>query len=114
IGGAGAGSGDTDVPPVPVFALALSPRSPGTIELSGIGFPDLTNTRTSQAGSLTVYYWNELVPPTSFRLATAAAAEDTLIDLNSAGDAQAGSMIQIESEVLQVEAVLNGGTQYQV
>jgi hypothetical protein len=61
-----------------------------------------------------VYYWNELVPPTSFRLATAAAAEDTLIDLNSAGDAQAGSMIQIESEVLQVEAVLNGGTQYQV
>lgn len=113
IGGAGA-DGDMDVPSAPVFALELAPGNPGTIELSGIGFSDLTNTRTAEAGSLTVYYWNELAPPTTFRLATAIGIDDTFIDLNSVGNAQAGAMIQVEAEVLRVEGLLNDGTRYQV
>src|SRR5207302_8399413 len=79
IGGAGSAAGDIDVPPAPLFGLSLLAGRPGTIELSGVGFDDLTNTRTATAGSLTVYYWNELAGPTSFYLANVLAADDTLI-----------------------------------
>ncbi len=114
IGGAGIDQGDIDVPPAPIFALSLLAGEPGLIELSGIGFSDLINTKTVEAGSLTLYYWNELTQPTIFRLATALSAEDTTIDLNTAGNAEPGTMIQVEAEVMRVEAVLNGGTRYQV
>src|SRR5581483_8667647 len=80
IGGAGAG-GDTNVLPAPIFALSLLAGRPGMVELSGIGFPDLTNTKTAEAGSLTVYYWNELTPPTTFQLGAAVSDSDTTIDL---------------------------------
>jgi Putative phage tail protein len=114
IGGSAAGSIDLDVPPAPVFGLSLSAGSPGVISLSGIGFSDLTNTHTVEAGTVTVYYWNELMPPTAFQLASPITDQDTVIELNCTGIAQAGAMIQIESEVCRVEASLNGGTRYQV
>ena len=55
IGGAAA---DNDVPPAPIFGL----NSPGQglCEVAGIGFHDLTNTRSISAGSLTLHFWNEL------------------------------------------------------
>jgi len=111
----GAGEGDSDVPPAPLFGLSLLVGQPGTVELSGVGFQDLTNTRTATAGSLTIYYWNELgATERFFRLANAVGAEDTVIDLNVPGGEEAGGIIQIESEILRVEGTLNGGTQYQV
>jgi hypothetical protein len=114
IGGGAAGGEDADVPPAPVFALSLVAGRPGTVELSGIGFPSLTNTKTTEAGSLTLYSWNELAPLTTFQISTTVAAADTVVNLNSPGSAPVGTMIQIDSEVLRVEAVLSGGTQYQV
>jgi hypothetical protein len=110
----GSGGGDADVPPAPVFTLSLSPGRPGTIELSGVGFADLTNTQTATAGSLTLHYWNELELPNSLRLAAPVGLADTLIDLTAVGNANPGTILQIEAEVLEVEAVLNGGMRYQV
>ena len=110
----GAGAGDVDVPPAPVFALELSPGRPGTLEFGGIGFSDLTNTHTVSAGSLTMFYWNELNALTAYALAAAIGSSDTLLDLNIAGTAQPGSIIQVESEIMRVEQVLNAGLQYQV
>jgi hypothetical protein len=110
----GAGAVDGDVPPAPTFGFGLSIISPGAIELSGVSFPDLTNTHTITAGTLAIYYWSELeqVPPPA--LASAIGPQDTFIDLATAGGALAGSFVQIEGEVAEVTAVSNNGTRYTV
>ncbi len=112
IGGASGGGVDADVPPAPVFGLSLAGQ--GTVDLIGISFTALTNTHTILAGTLTLYYWNELSSPSAFTLASAIAATDTTITLSGAGPGAAGALIQIEGEVLTVVASLSGGTQYQV
>ena len=68
IGGASGGGVDADVPATPVFGLNLAGQ--GTIELVGISFTDLTNTHTISAGTLTLFYWNELNSPSAFTLAS--------------------------------------------
>src|SRR5579883_2155580 len=111
--GNGQGGGiDTDVPPEPVFGLNLAGQ--GTIELAGVGFTTLTNTHTISAGTLSLFYWNELNSPTAFSLASAITATDTTITLNQAGTPAAGDLIQIEGEILEVTGTSNGGTQYTV
>jgi hypothetical protein len=103
IGGSAGGGVDTDVPPPPVYGLNLVGQ--GTIDLVGISFTDLTNTHTISAGTLTLFSWNELNSPSTYTLATAAAATDTTITLSAAGPATAGDLIQIEGEILEVTAV---------
>jgi Putative phage tail protein len=112
IGGASGGGVDTGVPAQPTFALNLPGQ--GTVELAGISFTDLTNTHTVYAGMLTLYYWNELDSPSSVVLASAVSASATSITLGSAGTATAGSLIQIDGEILTVTAVSGGGITYMV
>ncbi|MGA2770372.1 MAG: phage tail protein [Bryobacteraceae bacterium] len=109
----GGGTSDSDVPPMPFFGLGPGQRG-GTVELSGVSFTDLTNTRTISAATLTMYYWNELQGTPAITLASAVGTDDVLLSLSSAGSAQPGSFIQIELEVIRVEAVENNGTQYSV
>ncbi len=111
IGGSG-GVADSDVPPAPIFALNAPGR--GTVELLGIGFSSFTNTHTITAGTLNVYYWPELSSPTTFSITAAIAATDTTITLNAAGSGTAGTLLQIEDEVLEITQVLGGGAQYVV
>jgi hypothetical protein len=66
------------------------------------------------AGTLTMYYWDELAGANPFALSAAMAATDTVLNLTPAGTAQAGTYVQVEAEVMQVTAVVNGGLQYQV
>ena len=73
IGSGGAG-GDTGFPPLPAFEL--NPAGQGTIDLSGIVFPSLANTLTIAAGSLTMFYWNELNGPPAVSLAAGINATD--------------------------------------
>lgn len=108
----GAGGVDSDVPPQPVFGLNLAGQ--GTIELVGVGFTTLVNTHTIKAGTLFLFYWDELSSPTSFSLASAISATDTSLTLNAAGPAVTGDLIQIEGEILQVSATASGGTVYTV
>ena len=109
----GGGTGDSDVPPMPFFGLGPG-QGGGTVELSGVSFTDLTNTRTISAATLTLYCWDELQGTPAITLASAVGTGDTLLSLSSAGSAQAGSYIQIELEVIRVETVQNNGTQYSV
>jgi len=111
IGGSGGGV-DSDTPPPPTFALNLAGQ--GTAELAGIEFTTLANTQTIEAGTLGLFYWDELSSPTTFSLTSGATATDTTITLNAAGPAGVGDFIQIEGEILEVSAVLGGGTEYQV
>jgi hypothetical protein len=87
----GAGAVDSDVPPAPSFGLGLSPTAGGTIELSGVSFADLTNTHTITAGTFTLYYWSELDDLPTPALGSAMGVQDAFADLNSTGDALAGS-----------------------
>ncbi len=111
IGGSGGGV-DADTPPQPSFALNLTGQ--GTVELAGITFTTLTNTQTIEAGTLGLFYWDELSSPTTFSLASGITATDATVTLNAAGPAGVGDFVQIEGEILEVSAVAGGGTQYQV
>ncbi len=112
IGGAAGGGVDSDVPPAPVYGLNLAGQ--GTVDLVGVSFTTLTNTHTISAGTLILYYWDELSGPSIFTLGAAAASSDTTITLASAGPAAIGDFVQIESEVLRVTGSLSGGTVYEV
>jgi hypothetical protein len=109
----GSGTSDSDVPPQPYFGLGAG-QGGGTVELSGVSFTDLTNTRTISAATLTVHYWDELTGKPTISLASAVAATDTLVPLSAAGGALAGAFIQLETEVMRVEEVQNSGAQYRV
>jgi hypothetical protein len=109
----GGGTGDSDVPPMPFFGLGPG-QGGGTVELSGVSFTDLTNTRTVSAATLTMYYWDELQGTPAIALASAVGTGDTVLSLSAAGSAQPGTYIQIELEVIRVETVQNNGTQYSV
>ncbi|MCS6954148.1 MAG: phage tail protein [Bryobacterales bacterium] len=103
---------DTDVPDEPVFGL--QPTGKGTVELVAIGFQDLTNTRTITAATLTLHYWAELSSPTRYELAGDLSPSDTFVDLNLAGPAQPGSLIQVGAELMRVTRVANNGSRYEV
>ena len=112
IAGEAGGGADSGLPPAPTFGLNLTGQ--GTVDLVGIGFSSFVNTRTISAGTLFLYYWPELNSPSALRLTAAIGMADTTITLNAAGTNAVGDRIQIETEILQVEAVLSGGAQYQV
>ncbi|MCX6632234.1 MAG: hypothetical protein NTW28_31875 [Candidatus Solibacter sp.] len=109
----GSGTSDADVPPQPYFGLGAGQRG-GTVELSGVSFTELTNTSTISSATLTMHYWDELRGRPSLKLAQAAGVGDVSLELSAAGDATAGSFVQIDAEVIRVDAVENNGTRYQV
>jgi hypothetical protein len=106
------GALDGDVPDEPVFGL--TPLGDGSLELSGIGFPSLENTRTIAGGTLTLHYWDELSSPSSAVLATGMPFVAESLQLAAAGPAQPGDLVQIGSEVLRVDSVLDAGLTYEV
>jgi Putative phage tail protein len=110
----GGGLSDLAAPPQPMFGLQAPTTPDGTLALSGVSFTDLTNTHSVTAGTLTLYYWNELDGNTLYSLASDMAAADTVLNLSQAGNAKAGTFVQVEAEVMQVQGVQNGGLQYQV
>ncbi len=109
IGGSVGSDLDSDVPPAPLYGL--NTPGDGTVEVAGISFASLTNTRTISAGTLTLWYWNELDSSAQVTLAAAVAVGDTTIQLAAAGAAYVGQVIQIESEVMLVTALLSSGYQ---
>ncbi|MCU1235006.1 MAG: hypothetical protein JWP63_2973 [Candidatus Solibacter sp.] len=109
----GSGGGDSAVPEVPYFGLGPGQRG-GTVELSGVSFTSLDNTLTISAATLTLHYWDELVARPGALLANAISAADTAIDLSAASPAVAGSFVQVDAEVVRIDAVENGGSRWQV
>lgn len=112
LGSGAEGGTDPGFPPLPDYSL--TPTAQGTVELAGITFPGLTNTHTISAGTLTLFYWNELNNPSQVALGGTAAAEDTVITLSAASAAQENDFLQVDEELLQVVSVQNGGLQLEV
>jgi Putative phage tail protein len=111
IGGSGL-TGDTDVPPVPSFALYAAGE--GAVELMGIAFADLTNTRTVTAGTLTLWYQDELSNPGQVALGAAVDDKSGVIHLAAAGEAAVGDVLLLEQEGLTVSEVSGDGLSYNV
>lgn len=106
------GGTDPGFPPLPGYTL--TPTGQGTIELAGIAFPSFTNTHTITAGTLTLFFWNELNNPSSVSAGSAISASDTVITLNAASTAQENDFLQMDEELLQVVSVQAGGLQLEV
>ena len=109
----GSGMADSAAPPQPSFGMNAGRRG-GTVELNGISFTDLTNTRTISSGTLTLYYWDELQPLPALALATSIETGDRTLVLNGPGSTQTNSLIQIDGELMLVGTVSSDGLQYQV
>jgi hypothetical protein len=104
IGGA---AEDPDVPPAPHFGLEASGR--GTLEVVGIGFDDLQCTRSITAGTLGLHYRDELQSQSDTRLAQDIDAAAETITFAAAAPVTEGMLMQIESEVVVVQTVDEGG-----
>lgn len=103
---------DQDVPGQPTFGLFAMGQ--GVIEVVGIGFADLTNTRGVAAGTLSVLYSDEVSPAPPIPLLAAIGDSDLIAVFTSAVAAQPGDVLQIESELLMVLQAVSGGTSLQV
>lgn len=99
--GAGGTALDGDVPPAPIFGL--SPIGQGSIEIQSISFPTLVNTRSANAGTLTVGYWDELNTTVPANLAADIDDAAETIVLSSTVTVKAGDLLQIDSEVVTVQ-----------
>ncbi len=108
----GGPTSDAGVPGTPVFGILT--RGAGDVGLTGVGFTDLTNTTSISSGTLTLCYWNEVVFPSPDALGAGAAASDKAVNLAAAGSIQAGDLIQIDAELLQVQQIENNGLKLDV
>ncbi|HCC56475.1 MAG TPA: hypothetical protein DEQ47_04305 [Solibacterales bacterium] len=111
IGGAGQNIVDQAVAAAPTFSLD-SPRTPGgTLLLSSISFPDLSNTSSITAGTLSLYYIDETQLSSTVTLASAVDASALSIVVSAAFTA-APAFVQIGTEIVAV--VQMTGTTLQV
>jgi hypothetical protein len=110
IGGGGTGVADTGPPPEPSFGT--SARGDGNLRFLGIAFQELDNTQGISSGTFLLHYRDELQGPSSVLLAAGIDAAVTTLTLSIAGDAVAGDLIQIDSEIMQVTDVQNTSQTY--
>jgi hypothetical protein len=103
IGGGSVIPVDTDVPGLPVFTL--STRGNGDLSLSGVGFESLDNTKTIQSGTLQIFFRDELLDLPTARLFAPLNAVATVFTLTEAMGLEAGTLLQIDNEILRVESV---------
>jgi hypothetical protein len=99
---------DTDVSGQPAFGLY--PIGAGSIEVLGISFASLTNTRSISAGTLTLFYWDELQGPSTVLLSAAMGTADTSFAVATAFSASTGDLVQIDAEVMVVQQNVTSGT----
>jgi hypothetical protein len=109
----GSGASDAHVPPKPFFGLEAPPRG-GTVELNGISFGDLKDTKSISSATLSLYYWDELQGAPGVALLDGIGTEDQVMDLNIAAAADEGTFVQIGREVMRLDKVENSSTRYEV
>ncbi len=99
----GGGGADTDVPPAPQFGLYASGN--GSAELTGLALSDFSNVRTITAGTLSVWYIDELSNPEQAALAADVDDQSTTITLAAETTAEPGDIILLEQELMTVTSV---------
>jgi hypothetical protein len=112
LGGPDSAPLDTDVPPAPIYAVSAT--GDGTVTIAGIGFTTLVNTKTINAGTLTLHFWDETAPVSTVLLSAAVDDSSTAVSLATAGSGQPGSIIQVDLELMTVRTVGTGSLSYVV
>jgi hypothetical protein len=105
---------DDGVPPAPYFAVSVTPSPRGYVELSGISFSSLENTRHISSATTTLFYVDELENEGARSLAAATDAEGTLLQVTGPYGLGVGDYIQIDGEILRIDEVLPGGEELRV
>src|SRR5260370_40055793 len=82
--------------------------------MGGIGFLHPINIERIDAATFPIHYFDEIQGQPLTLLSAAILASDQSLNLTVAGTSAAGPFIQIETEVMQIIAVLNNGTQHLV
>src|SRR6185312_2898599 len=100
------GGADAEAPPMPFFGLGAGRRG-GTLELSGVSFTDLANTRSISSGTLTVYYRDELMDAVG-ALASAVTSEADEIALP--GSPAKGDLVQVGGEIVRIDGAGASGS----
>lgn len=111
IGGAGINASDTGVPPAPSFGLTALPEG-GGVELCGLGFQTLTNTRTISLGTITLYYYDETTTAAPPVLAAGIGVTDTTLSLTPHSAMALPQYMVVDQEVISLTAVTADGTGY--
>ncbi len=107
IGGAGINVIDSSVPPAPVFGLTVLAEG-GGVELCGLGFQTLANTRTISLGTITLYYYDETSLTALPVLAAPIAATDTTLALSPTYFALPQYMA-VDQEVIRLDSTTPDG-----
>lgn len=98
----GGGNPDLGVAPAPGFSLDAV--GGGEVNLFGIGFDDLSNTSSVSSGTLQLFYWREIDPPSPLALAAAIDASTDTITVQG-GLPAFGDVLQLGSELTSVLSV---------
>jgi hypothetical protein len=105
IGGAG-NVGDMDVPSKPAFGLTTTGH--GSLELSGVGFDSLLNTQTVSAGTLTLFFEDEIEGCDTVVFQAAVASDTNLVPLVTG--LALGTVLECGRElIVVVDATPDGG-----
>lgn len=99
----GAGGTDSDAPGEPVFSISTGDQA--EVILGGIGFASLDNTFSVTSGTLTLYYWDELLSPSLHSLGATAQGDATVLTMNATSGILVDQFLQIGREIVLVAGV---------
>ena len=102
-GGTTVNGSDVDVPPAPGFSLTAP--GDGDVTVSNVEFTSLTDTQSITAGTLQLFFLNELNSGPAATLTAAAGGLTTTMGLSVTSAISPGSVLQIDSELLVVLSV---------
>lgn len=106
----GGGKPDVGIAPMPRFLLEVP--GGGEVNLLDVGFDDLSNTSSVSSGTLQLFYWREIDPPSPYTLAAAMDASTDVLQIQGGAPAF-GDVIQIGSELMTI-SLSTGANTYQV
>jgi hypothetical protein len=100
------------VPSAPSFEVDVP--GGGEVELSEIGFEDLTNVSSISSGTLQLFVWNELEDPSVYSLAQPLDATSTTLVLNVLPTQQVGTVVQVGQELMSIQIVNQANNSYEI
>ena len=105
------------IPPMPSFQIATP--GGGDVKLYNVGFTSTTgspppNTQSISSGTLQLFYWNELNPPSPYALAAPLDAVTTVFSPGIVQDPPPSYTIQIDAEIMTITSVSKTANTYTV
>ncbi len=98
---------DNAAPPEPGFGIA--PQA-GVLLIAGVGFQDLTNTKTISTLTFTVWHFDETAPVQT-SLAAGISATDTSLTAANLGSFSNGGLVLLDAEIVKLVSITGNAAQ---